>query len=153
MAKAKVKEADASATEKMGQAKAVEIREKLLAEAQGLEQKAEAMKKLDERSRSHEEYRLRLEKLVEVEMAALGVRVNPAFAGAYVFDEQADFTRLFPGFLDGLSADSVVMCHPGFVDDELRRLDPLTTLREHEYAYLASDDFSVSLAQRGVTLA
>ena len=37
MAKAKVKEADAAATGKMGQAKAVEIREKLMAEAQGLD--------------------------------------------------------------------------------------------------------------------
>src|SRR5690606_6928989 len=84
MAKAKVKEADATATEKMGQAKAVEIREKLLAEAQGLEQKAEAMKKLDQKSREHEEYRLRLEKMVEVEMAALGGRRDVAKAQAEV---------------------------------------------------------------------
>ena len=34
------------------------------------------------------------------------------------------------------------MCHPGFVDAELQRLDPLTTLREQEYAYFAGDDFS-----------
>ena len=33
------------------------------------------------------------------------------------------------------------MCHPGHVDDELKRLDPLTTVREREYAYLAGDGF------------
>ena len=34
------------------------------------------------------------------------------------------------------------MCHPGFVDAELERLDPLTTQREREYAYLAGDGLS-----------
>jgi predicted glycoside hydrolase/deacetylase ChbG (UPF0249 family) len=60
---------------------------------------------------------------------------------------------LFAGFLDGLPDGGVVMCHPGFVDTELRRLDPLTTLREKEYAFLAGDSFSALLAARGVALA
>jgi len=45
------------------------------------------------------------------------------------------------------------MCHPGFVDAELERLDPLTTLREKEYAFFASDAFPVVLANQGVALA
>ena len=45
------------------------------------------------------------------------------------------------------------MCHPGKVDDELRRLDPVTTLRECEYAYLLSQDFPRLLAERGYALA
>ena len=45
------------------------------------------------------------------------------------------------------------MCHPGFVDAELQRLDPLTTLREQEYAYFAGDDFPAVLAARAVVLA
>ncbi len=85
--------------------------------------------------------------------AALGVRTNPAFAGAYTFRDDADFARMFPAFLDGLPDGSVVMCHPGFVDDELKRLDPLTTLREREYAFLSGDVFPAVLASRGVTLA
>jgi len=85
--------------------------------------------------------------------AALGVRTNPAFAGAYTFRDDADFAAIFPGFLDGLPAGSVVMCHPGFVDDELRRLDPLTTLREREYAFLGGDEFPAVLASRGMALA
>jgi predicted glycoside hydrolase/deacetylase ChbG (UPF0249 family) len=85
--------------------------------------------------------------------AALGLRTNPAFAGTYEFGDDADFAALFPHFLDGLPDGSVVMCHPGFVDAELRRLDPLTTLREKEYAFLASDAFPALLNARGLVLA
>jgi predicted glycoside hydrolase/deacetylase ChbG (UPF0249 family) len=85
--------------------------------------------------------------------AALGVRTNPAFAGTYGFGDEADFAALFPRFLQGLPDGSVVMCHPGFVDAELRRLDPLTTLREKEYAFLASDAFPTLLDAHGLVLA
>jgi chitin disaccharide deacetylase len=65
-----------------------------------------------------------------------GARVNPAFAGIYAFAKDADYAQIFPRFLHGLPDGSVVMCHPGFVDAELQRLDPLTTLREREYLFL-----------------
>ena len=84
---------------------------------------------------------------------ALGVRTNPAFAGTYRFHDQADLAALFPRFLDRLPDGSVVMCHPGFVDAELRRLDPLTDLREREYAYFAGDGFPGVLERHGVALA
>ena len=61
--------------------------------------------------------------------------------------------RCFRAFSTGCRTDSVVMCHPGFVDDELQRLDPLTTLREQEYAFLIGDAFPAVLAKSGVTLA
>jgi predicted glycoside hydrolase/deacetylase ChbG (UPF0249 family) len=85
--------------------------------------------------------------------AALGLHTNPAFAGTYEFDERADFAALFPRFLDRLPDGSVVMCHPGFVDAELQRLDPLTTLREKEYAFFAGDGFPAMLAAHGIALA
>jgi predicted glycoside hydrolase/deacetylase ChbG (UPF0249 family) len=85
--------------------------------------------------------------------AALGVRTNPAFAGTYTFRDQADFATTFPHFLDELPDGSVVMCHPGFVDSELQKLDPLTTLREQEYAFLVQDTFPGLLARHGVALA
>jgi predicted glycoside hydrolase/deacetylase ChbG (UPF0249 family) len=84
--------------------------------------------------------------------AALGVRTNPAFAGTYTFRDQVDFAARFPHFLDGLPDGSVVMCHPGFVDSELQKLDPLTTLREQEYAFFAQDTFPGVLARHGVAL-
>lgn len=84
---------------------------------------------------------------------ACGIATNPAFAGTYDFLPTADFARLFPGFLDRLPAGSVVMCHPGQVDAELVRLDPLTDLREREYAFLASDEFPELLRSYGLKLA
>lgn len=85
--------------------------------------------------------------------AQLAVRTNAAFAGTYDFAADADYAKLFPTFLAGLPDNSVVMCHPGTVDDELKRLDPLTTLREREYAYFADERFPAVLEMQGVVLA
>ncbi len=85
--------------------------------------------------------------------AAHGARTNPAFAGTYSFRPGADYARLFAGFLDGLPDGGVVMCHPGHVDGALRRLDPVTELREREYAYFAGADFARLLDRRGYALA
>ncbi len=84
--------------------------------------------------------------------AAHGLRTNPAFAGTYAFRAGANYAKLFPRFLDGLPDGSVVMCHPGKVDAELVRLDPLTDLREREYAFFLDEDFPHLLAAHGVTL-
>lgn len=81
-----------------------------------------------------------------------GIAVNPAFAGAYDFSRKANFGALMRGFLDRLPANSVVMCHPGFVDEQLLSLDPFTYQREHEHAYLAGDQFPALLAEKHVTL-
>ncbi len=82
-----------------------------------------------------------------------GVRTNPAFAGTYSFRPEADFSKLFVAFLDGLPDGGLLMCHPGKVDQELRRLDPLTDLREREYAFFLGDRFPRVLAERGYALA
>jgi predicted glycoside hydrolase/deacetylase ChbG (UPF0249 family) len=84
---------------------------------------------------------------------AHGVAVNPGFAGTYAFGASPAFEVLFPGFLDGMPDGGVVMCHPGVVDAELERLDPLTDLREREYAYFLGPIFPKLLASRGISLA
>ncbi len=85
--------------------------------------------------------------------AKQGLRFNPAFSGAYDFARQSDFGAALAGFLNGLPDRSLVMCHPGFVDETLIELDPLTHQREREYALLASDAFPQLLARHGVELA
>jgi chitin disaccharide deacetylase len=85
--------------------------------------------------------------------AAVGIRTNAAFAGTYAFNDDADFAALFPRFLDELPDGGLVMCHPGVVDAELRRLDPLTTLREKEFAYFCGESFPQMLAAKGISLA
>jgi predicted glycoside hydrolase/deacetylase ChbG (UPF0249 family) len=80
------------------------------------------------------------------------ISFNPGFAGAYDFSRQPDFDALMAQFLAGLPEDGVVMCHPGFVDETLVGLDPLTVQREREHAYLGSEAFPRLLAANNVTL-
>ena len=82
-----------------------------------------------------------------------GLHTNPAFAGAYDFRKLPDFGSLMRCFLAPLPDGGLVMCHPGFVDDTLRELDPLTDQREREHAYLAGDDFPRLLDELGISLA
>jgi len=84
--------------------------------------------------------------------AAAGIRFNPAFAGAYDFTTSPDFGVLMRQFLEGMPEGGLVMCHPGFVDETLEGLDPLTTQREAEHAYLAGAQFPPLLAANNVTL-
>jgi predicted glycoside hydrolase/deacetylase ChbG (UPF0249 family) len=81
------------------------------------------------------------------------IAFNPAFAGAYDFSKEPDFGELMRRFLDDLPEGGLVMCHPGFVDDMLVSLDPLTDQREREYEFLAGDGFPRLLAANNVTLA
>ncbi|MDO8534801.1 MAG: ChbG/HpnK family deacetylase [Xanthobacteraceae bacterium] len=84
---------------------------------------------------------------------AKGLATNPAFAGAYDFSTAEDFGTLFARFLAELPDGGVVMCHPGFVDKELRARDPLTERREAEYVFLAGDGLPRALERAGATLA
>lgn len=85
--------------------------------------------------------------------ARSGVPTNPAFAGTYDFRRAADFGALFGSFLQNLPDGGLVMCHPGFVDAELERLDDFTTMREREHAFLAGKEFPALLAAHGMELA
>ena len=80
------------------------------------------------------------------------IAFNPGFAGAYDFSRQPDFSALMPQFLDGLPDGGLIMCHPGFVDETLVSLDPLTVQREREHAFLGGEHFPHLLAANKVTL-
>jgi predicted glycoside hydrolase/deacetylase ChbG (UPF0249 family) len=84
--------------------------------------------------------------------ARANIASNPGFAGAYDFSRQPEFGALMRQFLDGLPEDGVIMCHPGFVDETLVSLDPLTAQREREHAFLGGDQFPRLLAANRVTL-
>jgi predicted glycoside hydrolase/deacetylase ChbG (UPF0249 family) len=84
--------------------------------------------------------------------AKANIPFNPAFADAYDFSKAPDFGVLMRQFLDGLPDGGLVMCHPGFVDEALVSLDPLTTQRENEHAFLAGPQFPPLLAANNVTL-
>jgi uncharacterized membrane protein YqiK len=95
LAAVQVRERDAEATEKVGRAEAavgkekalveaLAIREKLKGEAEGLADKAGAMAALDDATREHEEYRLRLEADKEVRLAGIDVQRQIAESQALV---------------------------------------------------------------------
>ena len=85
-------------------------------------------------------------------IAAASFLSAPAFAGTYTYRDDAEFATLFPQFLGVIPEGGLIMCHPGRVDAELERLDPLTTLREREYDYFLSETFPRDLAAHGVAL-
>ena len=82
LAQARVKEADAAVVAKLGAAEASVMREKALAEAQGIQEKAHAMAQLDEATRTHEEFRLRIdnERLLGVESIKARLQVEQSKA-------------------------------------------------------------------------
>ncbi len=90
-----VRERGAEVIEKEGRAEAVAIREKALAgadalrerlkgEAEGLTEKAAAMAALDDASRGHEEFRLRLESEKDIRLAGIQAQREVAEAQASV---------------------------------------------------------------------
>ena len=124
--------ANAEGIEKVGQAQAVAdrelalagadaLREKLKGEAEGLTEKAAAMAALDEASRGHEEFRLRLEQEKDIRLAGIKAHRDVAEAQASVLAkglEQADidivggdtvfFDRLMGSITLGKSIDGFV---------------------------------------------
>jgi predicted glycoside hydrolase/deacetylase ChbG (UPF0249 family) len=81
-----------------------------------------------------------------------GHAVNDGFSGLHDFSERVPFRQLMQAFLSNLGPRPLIHVHPGHVDAELIAIDPLTTPRESEFAYLASDEFTEDLAAAGVKL-
>lgn len=129
-AHARVKEAEAAAIEKTGLAEAVAIEKKLSAEAKGLADKADAMKALDGVGREHEEFRLRLDKDKEIQLAEVEARVKIADARAEIMKEAFDAANINIVGGDGsffdkfVNAVSVGKSMDGLVDnsDHLKKL-------------------------------
>ena len=80
-------DAKAEAIKHQGIAEAEVIKEKAFAEAAGIEEKAEAMKKLDGVGKEHEEFKLRLDKELKVDLAEINIQKDIADAQADVIGE------------------------------------------------------------------
>ena len=87
------------------------------------------------------------------EAERVGLRVNEGFAGFSNFDPRDDYAGLVAAYLTAPGPRHLVMCHPGHVDDALRRLDPVVETRESELAFLTSPAFGRMLAAKGASLA
>lgn len=87
LSEVRVMEARAHAIEQEGTAEATVIQRKALAEAQGLKQKAESMKLLDGVGKDHEEFKLKLNKERDIELAQIDVQKHIAAAQAQVISD------------------------------------------------------------------
>ena len=121
LATAEVGRANAAVERELALVAAEAIREKLKGEAEGLTEKAAAMARLDDATRQHEEYRLRLEMEKDVRLAGIDMQRQVAEAQARVLAaglEQADidivggesmfFDRLLGSITMGKSIDRFV---------------------------------------------
>lgn len=93
-AEAEVMEAKAVALEKEGAAEAKVMELKYHAEADGIRDKAEAMKIFDAVGKEHEEYKLQLNKDLEVELADINVQRDIAEQQALIVGEALKSARI-----------------------------------------------------------
>lgn len=82
-----------------------------------------------------------------------GFGVNRGFSGFSPFDPRSDQERVFVRAFLNLGPSPVVMCHPGYVDEELERVDPVVGARSRELMFLSSGRFLDLLEVVGATLA
>lgn len=81
-----------------------------------------------------------------------GLPTNSGFSGVYDIFGNKPYSKMFPQFLLKPRPNMLVMCHPGFVDEELVARDTMTHTREDEYAFLSGPEFLERLEERGVQL-
>ena len=112
MAEVRVKEAMADAIEKSGVAEAEVAAKKAEAEAQGMTKKFEAMATMSEQQRSHEEFRMKLDKAHDETMEQIRTNVDIAKEQSVVLaqalkeaniDIVGGDTRYFDSFVKSLS--------------------------------------------------
>lgn len=93
-ADAKVIALTADAEEKKGIVEAKVLAEKLHADAKGIEEKANAMQKLDGVGQAHEEFKLRLDKEKEIELAKINIQKDIANAQSEVISEALKASKI-----------------------------------------------------------
>ncbi len=93
-AEANVMMAKAEATEKTGTAEANVMKLKFSSEANGIEEKANAMKLFDEVGRDHEEFKIKINKEKDIELAAITAQQEIAEAQAGIVGEALKSARI-----------------------------------------------------------
>lgn len=87
MAEAKGETAMVEVKEKEGTVEADILKKKYMSEAEGIKEKANSMKLLDEVGKEHEEFKLQLNKEKEIELASISIQKDIAEAQAKVINE------------------------------------------------------------------
>lgn len=88
----------------------------------------------------------------DTQMRRHGFRVNGPLCGFYDWRRNGAFGAALDLFLKSAPDGSVIMCHPGQVDDLLRARDIFTDAREEEAAALAAEGLPARLDAAGLAL-
>lgn len=75
---------------------------------------------------------------------------NQSFSGMYAFSQEADYSKLFPEFLQAVGDKGLIMCHPGLASFFAN--DPIASARYREYEYFMSEKFIADCAKHGVII-
>jgi chitin disaccharide deacetylase len=78
---------------------------------------------------------------------------NDGFAGFSAFAPAHDYAADFARYLRAPGRRHLIMCHPGYCDEELVAADPATLSRERELSFLLSPAFTEMLARKCARLA
>jgi predicted glycoside hydrolase/deacetylase ChbG (UPF0249 family) len=87
------------------------------------------------------------------EATARGFITNDGFAGFSAFRPERDYALDFARYLRAPGKRHLIMCHPGYCDEELLAADPVTLSRERELSFLLSPAFLEMLDRNGARLA
>ncbi|MFS4483386.1 flotillin family protein [Hyunsoonleella sp. 2307UL5-6] len=139
--------AKAGAVKEEGIAAAEVIKEKALAEAVGIEEKAEAMKKLDGVGKEHEEFKLRLDKELQVDLAEINIQKEIADAQANVIGEALKAANIDIVGGETMFFDQIVgqITKSKGVDRLINHSDNITEVKD---AILGSDDVKGNLLEK-----
>lgn len=137
LAEAEVIRKKAEADKEKGLADAQVLFEKANAEAEGIDRKAKAMKTFNDAGKEHEEFKLRLEKDLQVELAGINIQRDIAGAQAEVLSEalksakidivggeQAFFEKITQAITQGKTVDRTVNNSQILSDLRGQLLDP-----------------------------
>ena len=87
------------------------------------------------------------------EASARGYVTNEGFSGFSAFDPAHDYAADFARYLRAPGRRHLIMCHPGYCDEELVAADPVTLSRERELSFLLSPAFTAMLDRNRARLA
>lgn len=137
LAEAEVIQQKAAAEKEKGLADAQVLFEKAQAEAEGIDRKAKAMKTFNEAGKEHEEFKLRLDKDLQVELAGINIQRDIADAQAEVLSEalknakidivggeQVFFDKIVGAITQGKAMDRTVHNSEIFNEIKGQLLDP-----------------------------
>ena len=79
-------------------------------------------------------------------------KTNNGFSGIYNFSENTNYKELFKKFLLSVNNNHLLMVHPGESDENLEKIDTVTSTRNLEKYFLNSSEFLEILNEKSIIL-